>query len=323
MGTLPGMTTLFAARSPNRLLVTCLVTTVAACGSVTDNPASPDAGSQVPPDGAVSVPPDGAPPIARCRPAEPFGTPTPVAGVNTDDDEIGFALTRDELTGFVTRVVQDTPPSAILLAAKRTALADPFGTPTQDATSSLNAVDGDELFPFPSNDALTLYFSRTISSGDPRLLTAARASVGAAFRSEAPVQLDGSPLVGRSALPSADGETLYWVDTSSTLHSASRGSAPGEFITQRDLSQDEVASPVLSTDELTVYYANSGVAGILVATRASRSDEFGAATVLAGLDSIAGDAPVFLTSDGCVLYLKSNRPGGRGGDDLWQAQRPR
>jgi len=319
------MTTLCSARSPNRApaLRCFLVATLAACGSVAGSPPLPDGGSQAPPDAGPQVPPDGTPPTARCRPAEPFGAPTPVAGVNSTDDEVGFALTRDERTGFVTRVVQDTAQSVVILAARRATLGDPFGAPTEDATSQLNAVDGDEYYPFPSNDGLSLYFSRSISAGDPQLNLATRASAGATFRSETPVLVEGAAVAAMSSVLSADGATLYWADPTRGLHSASRGSGPGEFATQLDLSLDEVTSPVLSPDELTVYYANSAVSGILVATRASRTAVFGAGTVLAGLDSIAGDAPVFLTSDGCVLYLKSNRPGGLGGDDLWQAQRPR
>jgi hypothetical protein len=38
-------------------------------------------------------------------------------------------------------------------------------------------------------------------------------------------------------------------------------------------------------------------------------------------NSAADDWPVFLTADGCLLYLASSRPGGLGGMDIWVAQR--
>jgi hypothetical protein len=34
------------------------------------------------------------------------------------------------------------------------------------------------------------------------------------------------------------------------------------------------------------------------------------------------DVPVALTNDGCVLYISSQRPGGFGGYDIWEAHRP-
>ncbi|MEO7731164.1 MAG: hypothetical protein ABIY55_09350, partial [Kofleriaceae bacterium] len=151
------MMTSFCARSssPALLGLGFLVATVAACGSVVDSHALPDGGAQVPPDGGAQVPPDSAPPTARCRPSEPFGAPTPVAGVNTAADEFSFALTRGELIGFVSRVVQDPVPSATILAAQRATRVDPFATPSADTTSLLNGVDGDEYYPFPSSDGLS------------------------------------------------------------------------------------------------------------------------------------------------------------------------
>ena len=35
------------------------------------------------------------------------------------------------------------------------------------------------------------------------------------------------------------------------------------------------------------------------------------------------DAPMSISADGCVLYLSSDRAGGAGGFDIWQAQRSR
>ena len=34
------------------------------------------------------------------------------------------------------------------------------------------------------------------------------------------------------------------------------------------------------------------------------------------------DAPNWLSPDGCVLYMESERPGGAGDIDLYRAQRP-
>ena len=315
------MTTSFSTRASS-LAWALFAATAAACGSVMDSRQLPDGGTPAPPTDAAP-PSDSAPVGARCDRGKPFAAPTPVAGVNTADDEIGFALTRDELTGFVTRVVQDPVPSGQLFASRRGQLTEPFGAPSQDATRPLNDIVGDELLAYPSGDGLTVYFSRGGGGADPQLMTATRASAGAAFRADDTVFVEGAGVPGSSPILSADGETLYWVDPTSGLHSASRQPDSGHFTTQLDLSSDEVARAVLSADELTLYYANSAVSDILVATRAIKTTVFDTGTPLTGLGTVAGDAPVFLTPDGCVLYLKSNRPGGLGGDDLWQAVRPR
>jgi hypothetical protein len=312
-----------------------LLSTLAACGSLQPSelpdggqvPSGPDAGTQVPsePDAGTQVPPDGGPMTARCDPGKPFAAPTLVAGINSVDHEIGFALTRDERAGFITRMVTDgTSLTASLLAIRRGGLSDPFGAAVADATSALNDVYGEELLAFPTRDGLALYFSRQVESDLPQLQLGTRATVAAAFGAERAVQLDGSPVTGESPVLSGDDQRLYWVDAASArLRSATRQGAIDTFATPLDLTTDEVANPVLSADELTLYSSADGDADIVVATRPATTAAFGAPTPVAGVNSAERDAPVYLTADGCVLYLKSTRSGGVGGMDVWQAQRPR
>jgi hypothetical protein len=86
-------------------------------------------------------------------------------------------------------------------------------------------------------------------------------------------------------------------------------------------------SPVLSADELTIYFARTAAysanpAKIFVATRAAIGDSFGTATAVPELDSGTTDNfPTYLTEDGCVLYM-ARAPAVGTGPDLFVAKRP-
>jgi hypothetical protein len=299
------------------------------CGSVVANDPALDAAVNMPTDagadgalgadGAVGT--DGGVAIARCDAQKPFAAPKLVANVNSVDDEIAFTLTRDELTGFVDHYV--TGPGSSLRTTERRTQTVPFATPTVSMTSRVNEGNGDEFWPFPTADGLTLYFARSVAGSPIRVLATIRSDQTAAFAGDLAVTIDGMDLNGDQPVLSYDGETLYWVDfLTSELQRATRTNRT-TFVDQLDISDMPVANPVLSADELTLYYSNGADTDVLISRRATRTASFGDGVPVAVLNTTAKDAPVFLTPDDCVLYLKSDRPGGIAGLDIWAATRPR
>ena len=294
----------------------------AACGSVSSNPDAVSSGDAPAGDGAVID----APGSARCDPAKPFGAAMPIQVLSSSNEEFSFAMTRDELTGFVGRAVQPPTPSATILMTHRASLTAPFSAPDASLTSAINGATGDEHNPSPVADGLILYFHRQVGA-TISVFAATRADASSAFSAGTEVTVDGSGLASALAPTiSADGQTLYWLDYSDygKVFAATRGSSPTAFVNKRSAATMAIGtSPVLSTDELTLYYASPDGASVLVSTRARKTDQFGTGVPLDdNVNSTANESPVALTADGCVLYISSDRPGGVGGYDLWEAHRP-
>jgi hypothetical protein len=82
--------------------------------------------------------------------------------------------------------------------------------------------------------------------------------------------------------------------------------------------------PRLSPDELTVYFqravANAGW-DLFVAKRASVTAAFDPPTPIAELDTASNEADLSVTPDGLRAFFASDRAGGLGGYDIWQASR--
>jgi len=84
----------------------------------------------------------------------------------------------------------------------------------------------------------------------------------------------------------------------------------------------------VTPDELTLFFmgrpGSTGSFDIYTATRAQKTDAFGTPTrVDAVSDGNSADAPTYITPDGCTLYFSTNRPGGPGQNDIWEATRPK
>jgi hypothetical protein len=266
--------------------------------------------------------PDTSAPTLRCDVAKTFGAPTFMATVSSAFDEASFSMTRDELTAFMHRENTGSPNTS-LLQASRAAVGDPFGAPSEANLNVVNTLPGSEYSPTVSSDGLVLYFHRQ-TAGGIGVFVATRTAAGAPFANQSGVTVGGSALSDAlSPHLSADGQTLYWLDFQTfKLRQAARGATPSIFGASREVTPADVYNPVLSADELTLYFSNGMSDEVLRATRASKTGSFGAGVRVDALSSMAKDAPLFLTADGCVMILKSTRPGGSGGTDLWMAQRP-
>ncbi len=254
---------------------------------------------------------------ARCDPAKPFGTPTHVEKVNSSLDEVAFSLTRDEKIAFVGR--------STILVAQRASTTVAFDVPDGGPTVAINGAVGTELGPSPVSDGLILYFHRQTPT-DVGIFAATRADTSASFDAGMEVTVDGLSLTNAlSPTISSDGQTLYWLDFNDfgKVFSATRNGGATRFVNRRAASTIAIGfDPVLSADELTMFYSTGFAIDVLVSTRASKADMFGTGIPVANVNSAANDVPVALTNDGCVLYISSLRSGGIGGYDIWEAHRP-
>jgi hypothetical protein len=262
---------------------------------------------------------------ARCDPNKPFGTPTVLSTLNSSFDEASFALSRDELLAFIGRENIINSPTTISVAM-RTSVTEAFGSPAVlPVVAAINSADGDEHDPSLIGDTLVLYFHRQIvASGSIGIYAAVRADTQSAYDAGSLVFADGAELTNAlSPVIASDGQTLYWLDFQNfRLHSAQRMETPLAFGPASLASTIPIHDPVLSRDQLTIYYNNGTATDILASTRTSKTEAFGTGIPVANINSAQMDAPVYLTDDGCILYLSSTRSGGNGGFDLWEARRP-
>jgi len=84
--------------------------------------------------------------------------------------------------------------------------------------------------------------------------------------------------------------------------------------------------PFLDADELTLYFSadRTGSFGGLdtwIATRAAITDVFGSPVHDVEASSSGSESKLSITDDGLVMVIATDRPGGAGGTDIWQATR--
>jgi len=308
-----------------------LLSLVAACGfprpadvpSDSKDAAMDPVDAPGPPVDAAGTLTDAAGTLPRCDPTKPFGTPKLVENINSSNDEVTFALTRDERTALLGRYLPQS--AAAIFASQRASASGTFGVPDGAVTSAIDTAVGNEFAPSLVSDGLILYFHRQ-TSNDIGIYAATRADASATFDVGTLVFVDGTGLTNALAPQiSADGQTLYWADfiDFGKVFSATRSNDPRTFINKHAVSTFATgAAFVLSADELTAFYSLGSGADVLVSTRTSKSDIFGTGIPVANVNSAANDIPVALTYDGCVLYITSQRSGGVGGYDIWEAHRP-
>jgi Tol biopolymer transport system component len=256
-----------------------------------------------------------------------FGTPVPVAELNTTDGtswDYSAHLSPDELTVYFTSTRPNGPGQASLYVATRPSKKDPFGTPAP--IPNVNSQFSDE-FPSVSADGLMLVFSSDRANpGYEHIYVSTRSSTSSAF---------GAPVLVSSLTSSAVDREGYLLPAGTELYFASNraGGAGsddiyrsfihgGSFQQPSDVSelstQYEEEHPTVSGDDLTIFFASTrpdlGAQGswdILVATRASTSASFNSITNVEKLNSPYGDLPDWISPDGCTLYMSSTRgPGG-------------
>ncbi len=272
-------------------------------------PGSPESG---PPPVSPSKPErdvGNAPPL--CGPSDPFATPKPIEGLPAGS--LRLRLTDDELTAYFAMLTDDSGWE--LAWAKRTDRDGAFGeyerlfVNTEWYEFSPSVVDGElELFAESNRTGAFHIFrfdrtSRVDNFGNAELL------IGTSPLDD-PINAEGGPFI------TPDGSALYfhatWGSNIGRLYRAQR--IDDEFPTAQDMmlrvGEGGEAFPVVSRDELTLYFSSFQVGGddndIWMATRSASSDPatgFGNPVVITELRSAYTDVASWVSSDGCRLYF--------------------
>jgi Tol biopolymer transport system component len=209
-----------------------------------------------------------------------------------------------------------------------------FGTPT-NLGPTFNSSAEDRL-PSISDNGLELYFAsgRPGGYGGQDIWLTTRDTKNDEWGT--PVNL--GPAVNSSAREygpsiSSDGLELYF----------SRWGVGDIWLTTRATTDDDWGNPVnlgptvnssaddcypsISADGLALYFTSTrpggvGGADIYVSTRATRNEPWGVPVNLGAIvNSSSGDGGPGISPDGLALFFSSNRPGGKGADDIWMTTR--
>jgi hypothetical protein len=262
-----------------------------------------------------------------------INSPSSDFGACTSADGLELYFASDRAGGFGTADIWlSTRPSVDVSWGPPTNLGATVNSPYMEAYPSL------------SSDGLTLYFS-DLYSGTPRPGGLGGADIWVATRTShndawtTPVNL-GAP-VNSSAMdlsPTVSGDGLILVFASS------RAGTSGPYdlwMSTRATVQDPWGSPVnlgayvnssagelecsLSADGLTLFFASGRPGGLSnydlwMTTRKSRGDPWTPTTNVGSVvNSTSTEGSAGVSTDMRTLYFDSDRPGGLGGYDLWEA----
>ncbi|MFB0553529.1 MAG: hypothetical protein ACETWQ_09465 [Phycisphaerae bacterium] len=273
-----------------------------------------------------------------------FGEPTNLgAMVNSSSGDLSPSISADGLI----LIFQSNRPGgygkADLYVTTRATTIEPWGEPVNFGPS-INSPQID-LSPSLSPDVCTLYYGSYRPGGyvPCDIWVSTRATTDDAWGE--PVNL--GPTINHSgydATPfiSEDGLELYF-------NSLSRSGGYGGddiWVSARETKEDEWGTPVnlgppvnsvheevwetLSADGLLLFFSSGiwvpdrpgglGKSDIWMASRKSRDADWGEPVNLGSpVNSPDGEISPVISADGSTLYFASNRPGGSGSNDLWQA----
>jgi Tol biopolymer transport system component len=259
----------------------------------------------------------------RCSQTAAFGRITALTPLNTQNNDEQAALSPDELTVYFSR--DDNGGGANgdydIFQATRTSKTAAFGAAT--AVAGVNTTTAQEREPRVTADGLTMYATtRPIPVGAAkfRVAFATRASTADSF---GPLQdvpaINGTTTNDSDPFISADGRVLYFASDRGgnyalyrSVQTAGVFSAPALVMgTNLETTSAEI-TPLLSEDELTLYFASSrpgkGSVDIFQANRATVQDPFGDPKPLNELNGLDPDIPSWISADGCELYFTRFSP---------------
>jgi len=212
----------------------------------------------------------------------------------------------------------------------RVAPTDDFAAP--QLVPNLASVTGvPDRDPVLSGDGLTLVFtSQRAGGGNWDLYTTTRPSRAQPF--PAPTQITELATTNADWGPflTSDGLSLYFIIGSDLAYSqrattTSPWNAPATMLTNLNTASNEF-EPAVTSDELTMFWTSdrpdAGIGGLNVwtATRASKSDAFGAPAPVVELNTTGDDIPSWVSDDLCQMFL--TRTNGAAGWDLYVATKP-
>jgi len=264
-----------------------------------------------------------------------FGTAVNMgSGINTGHGEFAPCLSADGLELYFDREESGNPPN--LFVVRRATVDCEWGVPVK-LGPPVNTSEP-EHSPSISADGLSLYFTRGLGGMASRLYVTRRTtkdddwgapvSVGAAvnnYQSTAPcISADDLELYFGSTRPGGQGQTDLWVTKRATVNHA--WGAPVNLGPTINTSAGE-GFPGISPDGLLLFFTSDpdrpdGFGGddMYVTRRATRDDAWGPPMNLGPIVNSAfmNQSPKF-SFDGSMLYFHSNRGGGHGLMDIYQA----
>lgn len=216
-------------------------------------------------------------------------------------------------------------------------MCDPTGT--FDAPVPLSGFNtaGDEGAPRLSADELELYFSgRPVGMANYNLYTARRSSASQAFGT--PTILPQANAAAGEYNPSVSSDGLMLLFDSSNisgeaahLYVSTRTSKVGEFGTPSKVANvnsatvtDSDNQPFVTADGQELWFISYRAGGLGASDiyRAVWSgSSFANVAAITALSSSTTDWLPMLSADKLTVYLSSDRPGGKGGFDIWTAHR--
>ena len=264
-----------------------------------------------------------------------FGTPTNLGPpVNTSGWDTQPSISADGLTLYFCSHRTGGFGNRDIYVATRETTDDDWGTPVNlGSTVNSSALDDG---PSISADGLSLYFC-SLRPGDSGLWLTRRETTDEPF---GPAVNFGPPVDSpNDAYPSISGD-----DLSLFFGSSNRPGGSGNwdlYVTTRKTRDDDWGTPVgatvntsyiegdpgISGDGLVMFFGSDRPGGyggtygdILVTTRATTDDDWSTPVNLGPvINSSSSELGASISADGSILYFSSDRPGGVGGYDIYQA----
>jgi hypothetical protein len=262
-----------------------------------------------------------------CDPSKPFGVITALAPLNGSTDDAVGRLTGDELSIYFASQREGGVGATDVYVATRSVRTSPFGLP---AVVRGVSTTGNDYDPAISEDGLSLVVSQYNGAANNfDLFLYERASASAAFDGGSTIPAIDSPNDDTEPSFARHDQTLCFARSSSLIYCSDKsGGMFGTPTAQAALTTggSGLPYPTESADGLLMYFGSKRAVGaggvdIWVATRATVNDTFGAPVNVSELNSPLDDQPTWLSEDACRLYFQSNRAGGKGGLDLYVAER--
>jgi Tol biopolymer transport system component len=247
---------------------------------------------------------------ARCNPAAKFGRQVELTSLNTTSNGEQGALSADELTIHFSR--DDGNGAYDIYEATRASKTASFGgaAPVPGVNSA-----AEDREPRITADGLTMFAtSRATPSGQFRVTFASRASTSVPFGALQPVPVVNGTANDSDPFISADGRVLYFSSDRGGNYGLYRSTQTGGVFSAPALVVGAMfdtpymeLTPVVSEDELTIYFASSrpnlGSVDIYQATRANAQDPFGEPIALTELNGPDAQLPSWISADNCELYF--------------------
>ena len=264
----------------------------------------------------------------------PFTDAKLVPELSSPGDEQSVTLSTDEREVFVGTTRQAGTTDYDLYTSRRNTTDEPF--PPLQRVDALSTTDADYAATLTA-EGIVFSSQRAGGPGTPqRLFYAPRVALATSFDSTVtPLSALDVPDASTAAPFLALDNFLYFSRGGDGVHRIMRArhSSAKTFDAPEDVAELNAAGGdsfgvALSNDSKTIYFGTDARPGseltdIYVATRADTSSPFGTPVRVAdpAVNTPQDERPGFLSTDGCRLYLVSDRPNGLGLKDVWLATR--